>query len=127
MRVSEERDGDVIEVIQSLLAFAKVAMPAEVFAVDSRILRARQTLAHLTQLSGSRPPSIIRSSSDALLELAFSDVPLDLMVAKVSDDWPLELAIDRFMTSRDAPPSRSEAVSAIVRNWLKSNGYLNSA
>ena len=99
-------------------------MPPDLFTVDPRILRARQLLAILTQVSESRPPSVIKSTADELLELEFSETPLDLLVTEPGAKWDITLGIDRLMASGVAPAERTVAVEQIIREWLTANGYL---
>lgn len=122
--VGSDRNGDFARVLGDLLKVVKVAMPPELFAVDPRIIRARKLLAELSEISSGRPPSTIRSSAGELVELAFSDVPLDLLTAEPEPQWDITLGIDRFMASGLAPVDRREAVEQIIREWLSANGYL---
>ena len=122
--VASDRDGDFGRVLGDLLKVVKVAMPPELFSVDPRIVRARKLLAELSEISRSRPPSTIKSSAGELLDLAFSDVPLDLLTAEPKPQWDITLGLDRFMASGSAPVDRREAVELIVREWLIANGYL---
>lgn len=120
-RVGDEK---IATVLADLLKVVKVAMPADLFAVDPRVIKARQLLAELRQVSEHRPPAVIRSSSDALLDLAFSETPLDLLKAQPDAQWDITLGIDRFIVSGFAPADRREAVEQIIREWLTANGYL---
>lgn len=122
--VEDNRDSEVARVLGDLLKVVKVAMPPEFFAVDPRVIRARELLARLSQVSESRPPSVIRSSADALVELAFSDTPLEMLQGEPEPTWDVTLGIDRFMASREAPGKRSDAVVLMLREWLTANGYL---
>lgn len=112
--------------LADLLAVVKVAMPPELFAIDPRVHKARQLLADLQHVSSEgRPPSILRTAStDEVLSLAFSEVPLDLLTRRPEPQWDITLGLDRFMMSGFAPANRREALELIVREWLTANGYL---
>jgi len=119
---------EIAQTLSDLLKVVKVAMPPDLFAVDPRVHRARQLLAELTQLSQGRPPSIVRwASDDKVLELAFSDTPLDMLRSEPEPQWDITLGIDRFMVSAEAPRDRRQAVEQIIREWLTANGYLELA
>ncbi len=111
-------------VLADLLKVVKVAMPPDLFLIDPRVLNARRLLASLRQVSESRPPAMVGSGADTLLDLAFSDTPLDVLVTEPEAVWDITLGIDRFMVSGVAPAERREAVEQIIREWLTANGYL---
>lgn len=117
-------DEEVARTLSDLLRVVKVAMPPELFRVDPRVIKARQLLAGLREVSGSRPPSVLKSTADDLLDLAFSDTPIDLLTSEPDAKWDITLGLDRFMVSGFAPTDRREAVEQILREWLTANGYL---
>ena len=118
-------DGEMAKTLSDLLAVVKVAMPPELFAADPRVLKARQLLATLTQISQHRPPSIARvATTEEVLDLAFSDTPLDALKAEPDAKWDITRGIDQFMVSGFAPLDRREAVEQIIREWLTANGYM---
>jgi len=124
--VQRTTDDEIATVLNDLLKVVKVAMPADLFSVDPRVLKARQLLAMLRQVSDHRPPGLIGSSTDSLL-VAFADTPLDLLSAQPEARWDITPGIDRFMASGLAPSDRREAVEQIIREWLTANGYLELA
>jgi len=117
-------DEEMATVLAALIAVVKVAMPADLFLVDPRVIKARQLLATLREVSAHRPPAVIGSSADNLLDLALSDTPLDMLTAEPEAAWDITLGIDRFMVSGFAPADRREAVEQVIREWLTANGYL---
>lgn len=117
-------DEEMAIVLADLLKVVKVAMPPDLFSIDPRVLNARQLLASLRQVSGSRPPAVVGSGTNTLVDLAFSETPLDALVAGPEAVWDITVGIDRFMVSGLAPADRRDAVEQIVREWLTANGYL---
>ena len=126
--VEKVSDEEVAQTLSDLLKVVKVAMPPDLFAIDPRVLKARQLLAQLRQVSQDRPPSIVRKAPvDQVLDLAFSDTPLEMLREEPDPRWDITLGLDRFMVSGFAPTDRREAVELIIREWLTANGYLELA
>lgn len=123
--VGRMTDEEMAAVLADLLKVVKVAMPADLFLVDPRVLRARELLAILRQVSKDRPPDVVASTSNNLLDLAFTDTSLELLTAEPEARWDITLGIDQFMVSGLAPPDRQEAVEQIIREWLTANGFLD--
>lgn len=92
-------DHEVVRSLTELLILAKVAMPNDLFAVDPRIVRARQLVAKLAQASPAlnAPP------------------------------WDITAGLDAFMASGLAPESRTDATILILRDWLVGHGYIEPA
>ena len=60
---------EVVRSLTELLALAKVAMPAYLFAIDPRVQRACQVIATRLQVSGNRTPSILATRLAEMLDL----------------------------------------------------------
>lgn len=87
------KNDEVRRVLIDLLRIARVAMPPDLQAQDSRLVAAEQLLASLD----AEPDSDIAEGLDLFLQEDF------------------------------APATRSEAISAILRDWLVGHGYLAPA
>ncbi len=97
--MDENERSEVTRSLRDLLTIAKVAMPAHLYEQDTRVIIAQRLLAKL------------QSSTTE------STLPLPV--------WDITDGIDRFMSTADAPGTRSDAVAQMVREWLISNGYLD--
>lgn len=120
-------DATVRRVLIDLLTIAKVAMPAGLYAIDPRVLKARDLLTELA--TSSRPPSIGREPPVPHLGNVDPDDPwarhvLALLDAEPEPQWDIAEAIQQFMLEPEAPATRSAAVALILREWLTANGYL---
>lgn len=120
-------DQTVRKVIIDLLTIAKVAMPDELYAVDTRVLKARDLLAKLAPQS--RPPSVGREPPVPDLGSADPDDPwarrvLALLDAEPEPTWDIAEALDLFMLEPEAPATRQAVVALVLREWLTANGYL---
>lgn len=107
-----------------LLALAKVAMPDYLFAIDPRVHRARQLIATRSQVSGSRPPSILATPP---MEMVDQSPPTRIedvdRMHGAEPPWDIAAGLDAFMGSDLAPETRTEAVELILRDWLIGHGY----
>lgn len=120
-------DQTVRRLIIDLLAIAKVAMPSELYAIDTRVIRARELLSELAP--PSRPPSIGREPAVPHLGTADPNDPwarhvLALLEAEPEPQWDIAEAMALFMLEPDAPTTRPAAVALILREWLTASGYL---
>ncbi len=118
-------DKEVTRSLLELLAIAKVAMPDFLYDLDPRVQRALQLLARMGDLSSSRPPSVPLSPGDAMLDLAPSPTMATLEGMPGGEPpWDITAGLDAFMASPEAPVSRTEAVTMILREWLVGSGYI---
>lgn len=120
-------DQTVRKVIIDLLTIAKVAIPGDLYAIDPRVLKARDLLATLAPQS--RPPSIGREPVVPHVGSADPDDPwarhvLALLDAEPEPTWDIAKALDLFMLEPEAPTTREAVVALILREWLTANGYL---
>lgn len=120
-----EQDEAAAQSLAELLAIARVSMPDFLYKIDPRVHRARQLLARLAQVSGHRPPSIIPTSEELMVDLAppptFAEVE---HMPSVEPPWDITAGLDAFMASDLAPESRMEAMVLILREWLTTHGYI---
>jgi len=116
---------EVVRSLTELLDLVKLAMPDYLYAIDPRVYRARQLIASRSQVSPSRPPSIV-----ALPVIEMVDLSPTPEIAAVDNrpgettPWDITLGLDAFMASDLAPPNRTEAVILILRDWLVGHGFL---
>lgn len=120
-------DAMVRKVLIDLLTIAKVAMPSDLYAIDPRVLKARDLLSALAPQS--RPPSVGREPDVPHLGSADPDDPwarhvLALLDAEPEPQWDIAEAMTLFMLEPEAPTTREAVVSLILREWLTANGYL---
>jgi hypothetical protein len=119
----DQRD-EVIRILTDLLAIAKVAMPDFLYAQDPRVHRARQMIESMSGVSVGRPPNVIPFPGEMI------DLTAPRTLAEVEHmpgaepPWDITLGLDVFMESDLAPPTRSEAVVMILRDWLIGHGCL---
>ena len=102
-------------------------MPGDHYAIDPRVLKARDLLSKLAPQS--RPPSIGREPAVPHLGRADPDDPwarhvLSLLDAEPEPEWDVAEAIDLFMLEPEAPATREAVVALILRESLTANGYL---
>lgn len=102
-------------------------MPSDLYAIDPRVLKARDLLSELA--SKSRLPSVGREPAVPHLGSADPSDPwarhiLALLDAEPEPQWDIAEAIDLFMLEPEAPTTREAAVLLILREWLTANGYL---
>jgi len=126
-----EQDNGVEQSLVELLAVAKLWMPDLLFEIEPRVHRARQLVATLGQVSGSRPPSIIAELSDELPILDLSPPAtmesVERMRGAEPPPWDISAGIDAFMASDLALDNRTEAVIFMLRDWLIGHGYIDPA
>lgn len=120
-----EYQDEVARSLTELLAIAKVAMPDFLFAIDPRVHRARQLIATREQLSAGRPPSVVPMPLMEMVDLSPSPTMADVdAMSGAEPPWDITAGLDAFMASDLAPPTRTEAVVLILRDWLIGHGYI---
>lgn len=115
----------LITLIDDLLTIAKVAMPPKLYAEDPRIKRARAYLIALGERpDGHRVPNTGPDPLEALIGEIVDLRPVN--GSRMVLDWDL---VDGVLAARRDGLSEddSEALNAIVRDWLIGHGYLEIA
>lgn len=125
--MATEQEKAAAQALTDMLAVAKLWMPDLMFEIDPRVHEARQLVATLNQVAGSRPPSVVSDLSDMpMIDLSppatLADV--DRMSGAEPPPWDITVGLDAFMASELAPASRTEGVIFILRDWLVGHGYL---
>lgn len=116
----------MVRSLTELLAVAKMAMPDFIFETDPRVYRARQLLAEFAQVSGTRPPSIVREPKPAMVDLGPPPTIAEVeRMPGAEPPWDITAGLDAFMASDLAPEIRTEAVVLILRDWLTGHGYMD--
>lgn len=122
----EVEQDEVVRSLTEMLALVKLAMPEYLFKIDPRVHRARQLIASRSQVSESRPPSILAEPLE-MLDLAPTPTIEDVdRMAGATSPWDITTALDALMAEPLAPASRTEAVIEILRDWFIAHGYLAS-
>jgi len=125
--MATEHEKAATQALTDMLAVAKLWMPDLMFEIDPRVHAARQLAATLSQVSGSRPPSIVADLSDMpMIDLSPSATLEDVerMSSVEPPPWDITAGLDAFMASDLAPETRTEGVIFILRDWLVGHGYL---
>lgn len=102
-------------------------MPPDLYAIDPRVLKARDLLSELTPQG--RPPPIGREAAVPHLGTADPDDPwaqhvLALLDAEPEPQWDIAEGLALFMLEPEAPSTTEAVVLLILREWLTANGYL---
>jgi hypothetical protein len=120
---------DLPKVMLDLLAIVKVAMSDHLYDMDSRVHAARQMLAALRP-SSHRTHSVPRADQPLTPYLGEADPSdpaaheiLAALDAMPAGEWDVAAALDVFMAEADAPATRPDAISLILRDWLVGHGY----
>ncbi len=119
----DEQD-EVVRSLVELLALVKAGMPDYLFAIDPCVQRARQLIATRSQVSSSRPPSIVALPSTMVDQGPPPTIEDVERMPGAEAPWDIAAGLDAFMLSGRAPPTRAEAVSVIMRDWLVGHGYI---
>lgn len=122
--MGEDQD-DVVRSLTELLAIAKVAMPDFLFAIDPRVHRARQLVASRAQVPGGRPPSVLAMPRMEMVDLSPPPAMADVdRMSAAEPPWDITAGLDAFIASDLAPPTRTEAVILILRDWLIGHRFI---
>ncbi|MGN6486299.1 MAG: hypothetical protein ACTHLT_00580 [Devosia sp.] len=123
-----EQEKSAAQALTDMLAVAKLWMPELMFEIDPRVHAARQLVATVNEVSGSRAPSIVRDLADDLPAIDLAPPAtleqVDQMSGAEPPPWDITAGLDAFMASDLATPTRTEAVIYILRDWLIGHGYL---
>lgn len=114
---------EVARSLTELLAIAKLAMPDFLFEMDPRVHRARRLIGAISQVSESRPPSVLPAPTD-MLALTPSPTMGDSLCGDTAP-WDITAGLDALMAEPDAPTTRTEAVIMVLRDWFVGHGYLS--
>ena len=112
--MATEQEQAAAQALTDMLAVAKLWMPDLMFEIDPRVHAARQLVAGLNQVSGSRPPAILDLADDLpTIDLATPTTleQVDQMSGAKPPPWDITAGLDAFMASDLATPTRTRRSS----------------